>query len=110
MIYCVNEPGWGLILDNKHIINLTVGDKLYSHGSSMKEVVNLIYIQSEFMGIVDWYWKHLDTHKMTMLVKNHRSNLTIYPRDNIKSVVNKGGLVDITSAVSREIKIKSLGI
>lgn len=119
MIYCVSEEGWSIVdVDEDYketLIELKVGDKLYTDNSS----VNLIYVQSD-KGKQNWYWIILDKPKVydgqTMFThKSYHSTQTHSlgrrtTKDNLKAIVGRSVLTDITKSVDRDLKLKGLGI
>lgn len=116
MIYCVNEEGWSIVqIRDYHetYIRLRVGDKLYADG----DIVTLIYVQSDYKGQTNWYWRKLDTSKQATMF-THESYPSLkspsvgnrVAKCNLKMFLSKEGVVDITKSVDRDIKLNSLGI
>lgn len=59
MIYCVNKPGWCIVIPSgysENYIKLSIGDKLYTDDN---KIITMIHVQSEYKGEIRWYWRRI---------------------------------------------------
>ncbi len=120
MIYCVNEPGWSIVIPNgydENFIRLRVGDKIYTDDN---KIVTLIHVQSEYNGEIRWYWRKIpsmmnignntDTLFTHESYHNVRTSTGVrYSKSNLLHVLSfKTPMLDITKAEHRQSKLNSL--